>query len=89
MECQCCSFAAPVACYNTIILSQSDRIFHDDKLVSDKEADDNKGQEVEHVCPKCGHLFAYLKTMQLRGADEGQTCFYTCQSCNHTEKEDG
>ena len=92
VECKCCGFKAPVSCYNNILLSQSIRLLHVDKFDREDEmGDTNKGSEVEHLCSKCGYLFATLKTMQLRGADEGQTCFYTCcnPKCGNTDKEDG
>ena len=67
----------------------TENLFNEDlKEVKDEETD-NLGAETEHMCPKCGHLKSALKTMQLRGADEGQTCFYTCLKCFHVDKEDG
>lgn len=37
----------------------------------------------------CSCLTVILQTMQLRSADEGQTCFYRCQKCQNIDKEDG
>ncbi|KAF8060881.1 DNA-directed RNA polymerase I kDa polypeptide [Lyophyllum atratum] len=48
----------------------------------------DQGTLVSEKCPGCGHLSAYSKEMQLRGADEGSTIFYTasppyCVACKH------
>ncbi|GIQ89548.1 DNA-directed RNA polymerase, subunit C11/M/9 [Kipferlia bialata] len=39
--------------------------------------------EVEEPCPRCNHDRMYFFTMQIRSADEGQTCFYECIKCHH------
>ncbi|KAF9261876.1 DNA-directed RNA polymerase I kDa polypeptide [Marasmius fiardii PR-910] len=43
----------------------------------------DKGALVDEKCPACGNLKAYFKELQLRGADEGATIFYTCTACQH------
>ena len=88
--CNCCDFKAPLEAFDGLKLGQSEVILNVDLLDKyEKNEDDNKGVETEHVCPKCGYDLSTLKTMQLRGADEGQTCFYTCLKCGFTDKEDG
>ena len=39
-------------------------------------------------CPKCGHEEAYWYMQQLRGADESETRFFVCTSCEHRWRED-
>ena len=68
---------------------QTESVLNANLADKNEKGDDNRGAQTEHVCPKCGHDQSTLKTMQLRGADEGQTCFYTCLKCGYTDKEDG
>lgn len=42
---------------------------------------DTNKPEIERKCPKCGENKMSYVTLQLRSADEGQTVFYTCTSC--------
>ena len=39
------------------------------------------------VCPKCGHRGAYYLLKQTRSADEPETKFYTCESCEYRWRE--
>lgn len=34
-------------------------------------------------CEKCGETHVRYSAVQLRGADEGSTIFYTCGDCGH------
>ncbi|EEY14979.1 DNA-directed RNA polymerase I core subunit rpa12 [Verticillium nonalfalfae] len=37
---------------------------------------------IDETCPKCGREEVYYTQLQLRGADEGSTTFYTCKCGN-------
>ncbi len=87
--CNCCDFKAPLAAFDGLALGQSEILLNVNLLDKEDKSDENKGTLTEHICPKCGYDQSTLKTMQLRGADEGQTCFYTCLKCGFTDKEDG
>jgi hypothetical protein len=39
------------------------------------------------ACPKCEKFEMTFKTAQLRGADEGQTIFFTCGNCAYVQPE--
>ena len=52
-----------------------------------KTRNDAEGPVVERTCSKCGNDTMSYASLQLRSADEGQTIFYTCTSCNHKETE--
>jgi len=41
------------------------------------------GATVDEECPKCNKKGMTFTTAQLRSADEGQTIFYTCNSCGY------
>lgn len=41
------------------------------------------GPRIEIDCPKCPSKEASYAQVQLRGADEGSTIFYTCLRCKH------
>ncbi|XP_064395733.1 DNA-directed RNA polymerase I subunit RPA12-like [Halichondria panicea] len=49
--------------------------------------DKGDGPMVERRCLKCGHDQMTYTTQQTRGADEGQTVFYTCPKCKFKETE--
>ena len=68
---------------------RTERVINEDIAEANEKQEDNVGAETDHSCPKCGYGKAGLKTMQLRGADEGHTCFYTCLKCFAVDKEDG
>ena len=91
MKCNCCPFEAPMKAFDGLLMSDNiEKVLNINlKEKTDDKVDENEGAETEHLCPKCGNDRATLKTMQLRGADEGQTCFYTCTKCKFTDKEDG
>ncbi len=40
-------------------------------------------------CPKCHHQTAFYWMMQTRAADEGETKFLKCESCNYTWRDYG
>eukprot|EP01134_Creolimax_fragrantissima_P005126 CFRG5126T1 len=42
-----------------------------------------KSATIKEECPECGHDEMAFHTMQLRSADEGQTCFMTCVKCGY------
>ena len=44
-----------------------------------------KRATIEHDCEKCDNNLMYFESRQLRSVDEGQTVFYTCTKCGHTE----
>lgn len=44
-----------------------------------------KGAKINLPCPKCGNPELTYNTAQLRSADEGQTVFYSCESCGYKE----
>lgn len=52
-----------------------------------ERAKDRGAATVEHDCVKCGFGVAEYKAIQMRSADEGQSIFYTCLKCKHTEKD--
>mmetsp|Transcript_58514 Transcript_58514/g.67578 ORF Transcript_58514/g.67578 Transcript_58514/m.67578 type:complete len:150 (+) Transcript_58514:49-498(+) len=68
---------------------------------NDKNTKGKKGKQVENTtasagpsravidmpCKKCDSKKLYYYTMQTRSADEGQTVFYECVKCGHTEVE--
>jgi len=58
-----------------------------DVHVLSKEAETLPVTDAE--CPKCSHKQAYYWTMQTRAADEGETKFLKCKSCNHTWRDYG
>lgn len=43
--------------------------------------------KIKATCEKCGHKIAYYWTRQTRGADEPETRFFKCASCNYTWRE--
>jgi len=52
-----------------------------------KKISDEEGPTVDRQCTKCGFERMSYATAQLRSADEGQTVFFTCLSCNFKESE--
>eukprot|EP00835_Amoeboradix_gromovi_P000789 NODE_29_length_33183_cov_0.333666.p23 type:complete len:140 gc:universal NODE_29_length_33183_cov_0.333666:25380-25799(+) len=44
---------------------------------------DEKLATIDEKCPKCNNPEMTFFTMQLRGADEGATVFYSCPNCMH------
>ena len=44
---------------------------------------DEKLATIDESCPKCQNPEMTFFTMQLRGADEGATVFYSCPKCLH------
>lgn len=52
-----------------------------------KEAETLPTTEAE--CPKCRHNTAYYWMLQTRAADEGETKFLKCKSCNHIWRDYG
>ena len=59
-----------------------------EKPTSNDGDDETEKATVKETCPKCQHLEAKFHTQQTRGADEGQTCFYTCIKCKHVWTQD-
>lgn len=50
---------------------------------------DNVGLPTTTVtCPECGHDEAYWYLQQLRSADESETRFFVCTSCEYRWRED-
>ncbi len=45
--------------------------------------------KTEAECPKCSHKTAFYWMMQTRAADEGETKFLKCESCNYTWRDYG
>ena len=58
-----------------------------DWLRDTEAADKAKRATIEHDCEKCGNNLMYFDSRQLRSVDEGQTVFYTCTKCGHTEAQ--
>ncbi|KAJ3015957.1 DNA-directed RNA polymerase I core subunit rpa12 [Thoreauomyces humboldtii] len=44
------------------------------------------GATIKEKCPQCDAPEMVFHTAQLRGADEGQTVFYSCVKCGHKHK---
>ena len=44
--------------------------------------------ETDARCPECGHDRAYWYMQQIRSADESETRFFICSSCEHKWRED-
>ena len=40
------------------------------------------------LCPKCEHLKAYFKEIQIRTVDVSSTIFYKCVNCGLNREED-
>ena len=51
------------------------------------ESEMNTDALIQQTCDKCGCLEMRFYTLQLRGADEGTTIFYTCPKCGHKWNE--
>eukprot|EP00477_Mikrocytos_mackini_P001049 GAHX01001126.1.p1 GENE.GAHX01001126.1~~GAHX01001126.1.p1 ORF type:complete len:122 (-),score=27.42 GAHX01001126.1:29-394(-) len=45
-----------------------------------------KAAVIDYFCSKCKNDKATYTTFQTRGADEGQTVFYTCTKCGYKTK---
>ncbi|EDQ31205.1 DNA-directed RNA polymerase, subunit M-transcription elongation factor TFIIS [Enterocytozoon bieneusi H348] len=43
--------------------------------------------KTKNLCRKCGNNEAFVHTIQLRSADEGQTVFYECTKCGTKEQQ--
>lgn len=50
-------------------------------------SEDFSGPTIDKKCPKCDNDGMTYATRQTRGADEGQTVFYSCPKCNFQESE--
>ncbi|XP_065218346.1 DNA-directed RNA polymerase I subunit RPA12 [Planococcus citri] len=57
------------------------------KKTKKRDEGEADGPIAERTCRRCGHNQMSYAAMQLRSADEGQTVFYTCLKCKHTESE--
>jgi len=58
------------------------RVTNEEGNQQQETPEDFEGPSVERHCPKCNHDTNWTyTTRQTRGADEGQTVFYTCVVC--------
>ncbi|GKT29725.1 DNA-directed RNA polymerase subunit/transcription factor S like protein [Aduncisulcus paluster] len=84
-SCACCGyFCAPKDLGLSSFKTKTSTTFkHEDVLSEIMTEMKQKRAIVEEECPKCGHTKLYFTTMQMRSADEGQTCHYECLKCAH------
>merc|ERR1711981_751060 len=78
--------------HQKILLEQTRRDYiqptiADDASLNTADAKQRGVNVIEHECSKCGYDQAECTAKQMRSADEGQTIFYKCLKCGHTEKE--
>ena len=57
-------------------------------LRDDEATGKAKRATIEQDCEKCDNNLMYFESRQMRSVDEGQTVFYTCTKCGHTESQD-
>ena len=50
-------------------------------------AEDADRATIEQDCEKCDNNLMFFYSRQQRSVDEGQTVFYTCTKCGHTEAQ--
>ncbi|RVD92144.1 DNA-directed RNA polymerase I subuni [Tubulinosema ratisbonensis] len=53
------------------------KIYDDPKEKCDEVVD----PKIKRICENCGEKEMAFKSVQLRSADEGQTIFYSCNTC--------
>lgn len=78
-ECQCCGFVNPLQQMASTSVS---------KLFTHKPTKHHAllrqaGATIQEKCPMCDAAEMVFHTAQLRGADEGQTVFYSCYKCGY------
>ncbi|KAF8584629.1 hypothetical protein K439DRAFT_1411000 [Ramaria rubella] len=88
--CEQCKYEEPASSYENIEITTRS---HPDAFPSPlRQARKTQTKKIEGTealervserCPQCGHGEAFLKQLQIRGADEGSTNLYTCISCKY------
>lgn len=48
-----------------------------------EQSDRQNEATINNPCPECGNPEMKYYAVQLRGADEGSTIFYSCEKCGH------
>mmetsp|Transcript_52535 Transcript_52535/g.67357 ORF Transcript_52535/g.67357 Transcript_52535/m.67357 type:complete len:126 (+) Transcript_52535:71-448(+) len=92
IQCNMCSFTTTYEqVHLPVVTTQSTSrptpgwaILDEQKEADAKTKDGPARMTSQERCPKCDHPELNYYTMQLRSADEGQTVFYECPSCNYT-----
>ncbi|XP_064649392.1 DNA-directed RNA polymerase I subunit RPA12-like [Lineus longissimus] len=89
VTCSNCKFQLDVIEYDGVEI-HSKVVFNKRKTQTSSALDDeeaSKGPLVDRQCSKCGNEGMTFSTRQTRGADEGQTVFFTCPRCGFQESE--
>merc|ERR1711973_140225 len=80
LECSVCGQAIDISVFN---MRENTKIkyYNRDSSKISKDENGDLGSKIERTCEKCGNGYMYFIARQIRGADEGQTVFYTCTAC--------
>ena len=90
VECHCCSHSVPASRFELLQVKTTSTAqqfpSRPTYAIKKQEQRLNNGATIQEDCPKCSATELVFHTAQLRGADEGQTVFYTCLKCGYKTK---
>jgi DNA-directed RNA polymerase I subunit RPA12 len=89
IECRICNYRMDAQEFTGIVSTVRITFNSRDSVVKKSTRNDTspQGPIIDRKCFKCGHDKHTYATLQTRGADEGQTIFYTCVNCGAQQHE--